>query len=189
MQLTDEKYSIFLRSLCFAAEKHKYQRRKGKNPPPYINHPIKVVEILWQEGSVRDVNVLVGALLHDTIEDTDTSPEEIQLAFGEKVKNIVLEVTNDWRLSKAAMKQKIVDQAPHFSFEAKQIKLADLICNVRDIMNDPPLRWTPTRRLEYVQWAEKVVEGLKGCNEQLEICFEERVTEAKWRINQLYNEY
>ena len=89
----------------FAARKHKDQRRKDADKTPYINHPIGVAQILSKEGSVTDVDVLIGALLHDTVEDTECSFEEIENEFGPRVKSIVAEVTDDKNLEKMERKR------------------------------------------------------------------------------------
>ncbi len=179
MDINFTNTTLFIEALHFAAEKHKYQKRKGTNPPPYINHPIKVVRTLWEEGQVRDHEVLVVALLHDTIEDTETLPEELTQRFGQRVCNAVLEVTNDWRIPREQLKQKQIDDAPFKSVVAKQVKLADLICNIRDIQDDPPYRWTKTRRMGYLLWAEEVAAGLKGCNPHLDTYFAQYLKRAK----------
>lgn len=183
MELDPRGTALFIEALHFAAEKHKYQKRKGQNPPPYINHPIKVVRTLWEEGNVRNSDVLIVALLHDTIEDTATLPEELSQRFGDRICNAVLEVTNDWSIPKEQLKQKQIDDAPFKSAIAKQVKLADLICNIRDIQEDPPFRWTQTRRMGYLLWAEQVAQGLRGCNPDLDACFAAGIAKAKAAIH------
>ena len=90
-----ENTGKLLEAIRFAAEKHRTQRRKDSERSPYINHPIEVVQLLWDVGGVRDVDVLLAAVLHDTIEDTDTRPEEIRDRFGEAVLAFVLEVSDE----------------------------------------------------------------------------------------------
>src|SRR6186997_3356629 len=122
-----------LKALKFSSQKHRNQRRKDRDASPYINHPIDVVEMLMRVGNVTDTSVLVGAILHDTVEDTDTSPEEVEQVFGPGVKSLVMEVTDDKNLPKQERKRLQVQNAPHKSAGAKQIKMADKISNLRDI--------------------------------------------------------
>ncbi len=170
------------KAASFAAQKHINQKRKGDAAAPYINHPLEVANLLANNGNVEDTDILIAAVLHDTIEDTDATKEEITEIFGERVCGLVLEVTDDKSLPKAVRKQKQVEHAPHLSDGAKQIKLGDKISNITDIMNDPPAGWSKERRLEYVEWGEKVVAGLRGANTQLENHFDELVKKAKKEI-------
>ncbi len=171
-----------LKAASFAAKKHIDQKRKGDTAAPYINHPLEVANLLANKGNVKDTDVLIAAMLHDTIEDTDTTKEEIIELFGEKVCGFVLEVTDDKSLPKAERKQKQVEHAPHLSDGAKQIKLGDKISNITDIVSDPPAGWSKERRLEYIVWGEKVVAGLRGANPVLENHFDELVKKAKEEI-------
>ena len=165
--------SLLLKALKFAADKHQHQRRKNQAASPYINHLIEVAELLWESGNVRDLNTIVAAILHDTIEDTDTSPAELETAFGPKVRRIVEEVTDDKRLPKEVRKQLQIEHAGEASWEARQVKLADKICNVKDLLAAPPADWSLQRRIDYVDWAEHVVRGLRGTNALLEQQFDE----------------
>lgn len=164
--------SLLLKALKFAADKHQHQRRKNQAASPYINHLIEVAELLWESGNVRDLNTIAAAILHDTIEDTDTSPAELETAFGSKVRRIVEEVTDDKRLPKEVRKQLQIEHAGEASWEARQVKLADKICNVQDLLDAPPADWSLQRRLDYVDWAEHVIQGLRGTNALLEQQFD-----------------
>ena len=172
----------FIKAASFSAKKHIDQKRKGDSASPYINHPLEVANLLVNVGKVEDVEVLTAAVLHDTIEDTGTTKEEITELFGEKVCQMVLEVTDDKSLPKAERKQKQIEHALHLSEGAKQIKLGDKISNITDVMNDPPAGWSKQRRLEYIEWGEKVVAGLRGANPALENRFDELVKKAKEKI-------
>lgn len=152
----------------FAARKHKDQRRKDSDKTPYINHPIGVAQILSKEGSVTDVDVLIGALLHDTVEDTECSFEEIEKEFGSRVKSIVAEVTDDKNLEKMERKRLQIENAPKKSKEAKQVKLADKLYNLRDLNRCVPDGWDTERVENYFIWAQKVVNGLRGACPPLE---------------------
>ena len=160
-----------LKATDFAAKKHKRQKRKGANGEPYINHPIEVARLLIEDGKIDDCEVLVAAILHDTIEDTETSEAEITELFGERVCGFVREVTDDKTLSKAERKELQIAHAPHLSDGAKQIKIADKISNIEDIAEDPPESWSVERRLEYIDWSENVIAGLRGINQGLEELF------------------
>lgn len=175
----EKEFDIFLRALRFAALKHTNQRRKDSTHAPYINHPIAVAEILWRVGGVRDITTLVAALLHDTVEDTDTRPEEIGALFGEEVRALVMEVTDDKRLPKARRKELQVENAAHKSPRARQIKLADKINNIYDISHFPPSDWSLARKREYLAWTKQVIDGLRGQNPGLEALYDEVLTEGE----------
>lgn len=176
------KTAKLLKAASFAAKKHINQRRKGDDAAPYINHPLEVANLLVNVGKIEDADILIAALLHDTVEDTGTKPDEIIELFGEKVCDYVLEVTDDKKLDKAVRKQKQIEHAPHLSGGAKTIKLADKISNITDVMNDPPAGWSKQRRREYIEWGEKVVAGLRGANPALEKHFDELAEKAKREI-------
>ena len=154
--------ALLLKALAFAAHKHRDQRRKDAEASPYINHPIALADVLVNEGGVTDFEVLCAALLHDTVEDTATSHEELVNAFGSRIARIVAEVTDDQKLAKAERKRLQVEHAPRLSHEAKLVKLADKLCNLRDVVEHPPAKWDLARRREYFDWAKQVVDGLRG---------------------------
>jgi guanosine-3',5'-bis(diphosphate) 3'-pyrophosphohydrolase len=149
-----------LKAAAFAAHKHRDQRRKDAAASPYINHPIALANILANEGGITDATVIVAALLHDTVEDTETTPAELLELFGEEVAKVVMEVTDDKSLPKAQRKRLQVEHAAHISKPAKLVKLADKISNLRDIAASAPREWTLQRRREYFDWAKQVVDGL-----------------------------
>jgi guanosine-3',5'-bis(diphosphate) 3'-pyrophosphohydrolase len=130
-------------------------------------------------GGVDDSDVLAAAILHDTVEDTDTTRAELLTEFGPMVDSLVAEVTDDKRLTSAERKQRQIDSAPGKSHGAKLIKIADKISNVREIGNDPPVDWSVERRRDYFTWAEKVVAALGSPNAQLEREFAAAVGEAR----------
>ena len=165
--------ALLLKALAFAAHKHRDQRRKDADASPYINHPIALADVLVNEGHVTDFEVLCAALLHDTVEDTATTHEELVDAFGSRIARIVAEVTDDKRLPKAERKRLQIEHAPTLSPEAKLVKLADKICNLRDVAENPPASWDLARRQEYFDWAREVVNGLRGTHPGLERAFDE----------------
>ncbi len=164
--------ALLLKALAFAAHKHRDQRRKDAQASPYINHPIALADVLVNEGGITDVEVICAALLHDTVEDTATTHEELVDAFGSRIARIVAEVTDDQDLQKAERKRLQVEHAPHLSREAKLVKLADKICNLRDVVERPPAKWDAARRREYFDWAKQVIDGMRGTDRRLEAAFD-----------------
>lgn len=164
--------SVTLQGALFAAEKHKNQCRKDVDASPYINHPLALARVLAVEGGVDNPDVICAALLHDTIEDTDTTANELEEIFGDKVTSIVLEVTDDKSLEKVVRKEEQVRHAPLISAEAKLVKLADKICNLRDILASPPADWTAERKKDNFDWAARVVKGLRGIHPAMEATFD-----------------
>ena len=137
--------ALLLKALAFAAHKHRDQRRKDAEASPYINHPIALAEVLAGEGGISDVEVLAAALLHDTIEDTATTAAELRAEFGERIAAMVEEVTDDEKLPKAERKRLQIVHAAALSPGAKLVKLADKICNLRDVAERPPAQWNLQR--------------------------------------------
>ena len=162
-----------IQAIAFAADKHRNQRRKDAEASPYINHPIALANVLANEGLVGDEPVLIAAILHDTIEDTETTAEELTALFGETITAIVLDVTDDKALPKAERKRLQIEHAPTISAAAKLVKLADKICNLRDIVASPPEKWSLERKRAYFDWAKAVVDGLRGTHPELEQIFDE----------------
>lgn len=161
-----------LRAARFAADRHRNQRRKDSEASPYINHPIAVAEVLARHG-VRDPVTLAAAVLHDTLEDTDTTGVELEREFGPEVRRVVEEVTDDRSLPKKVRKERQVEKARTLSPEAKLVKIADKISNITDVIHSPPAEWTTERRAEYLSWTRAVVEGCRGVHPDLERTYEE----------------
>ena len=169
----------FIKAIAFAAHKHRGQRRKDRQQTPYINHPIALTSVLALEAKITDETVLVAALLHDTVEDTSASFEELEGVFGSSITGIVRELSDDKSLPKSERKRLQIEHARHASTEAKCVKLADKICNVRDITHDPPADWPDERRQEYLDWAESVVAECRGVSSALEEIFDKAVSEGR----------
>lgn len=170
---------LLLKALHFAADKHRDQRRKNRGASPYINHPIHVAQILAEVGGVTDAEVLAAAILHDTVEDTQTTLEEISHHFGERVAGFVGEVTDDKSLSKAERKQAQIEHARVISQGGALIKIADKTSNVRDIAQDPPQGWDEQRRKEYLHWAREVVDNCPEANRALKRYFDQSLEDAQ----------
>ena len=137
-----------------------------------VNHPIAVAEVLARVGGVTNAAMLQAAILHDTIEDTQTTPQELGEQFGQEVQLLVQELTDDKSLPKEERKRLQIEHAAHSSAGAKQIKLADKICNLLDITPAQPVDWPMQRKLDYLDWAQRVVAGCRGSNIELEQHFD-----------------
>lgn len=176
----------FLRALSFAAYKHRHQRRKDSAKTPYINHPIAVANILLNEAGVADEAVLIAALLHDTVEDTDARFEEIERCFGRQVRDIVAEVTDDKSLPKEERKQQQIDHAPSLSDRARLVKLADKTANLRDVAAAPPEGWPVSRLDNYLDWGKAVVDNIRGSHAALEALFDEAYAQGKATVQAMH---
>lgn len=170
--MKNSETASLLEAIAFAAERHRNQRRKDVEASPYINHPIALARLLSATGGINELVVLQAAILHDTIEDTDTTEEELRAKFGDAVADIVLEVTDDKTLAKQRRKELQVEHAAHMSRGATLVKLADKTCNLRDIARTPPAGWSLERRQEYFDWAKRVVDGLPRVNDELRSAFD-----------------
>ena len=164
--------ALILKAAAFAAHKHKDHRRKDANATPYINHPLAVALALCEKGGVEDPAILAAGLLHDTIEDTETTYEELRGQFGARIAGLVVEVTDTKFLGKKTRKRLQVSRARRASAAAQQIKLADKLCNLRDILASPPADWTEARKRAYFDWAKQVVDRVRGANPGLERRFD-----------------
>jgi guanosine-3',5'-bis(diphosphate) 3'-pyrophosphohydrolase len=167
-----------LEAIAFAADKHRRQRRKDAEGSPYINHPIAVATVLASEGNVSDEMTLMAAVLHDTVEDTQTTFTELEERFGPDVFGLVRELTDDKSLEKGERKRLQIEHARESSIRAKEVKLADKVCNVRDITFSPPADWSLERRREYLTWSEKVVAGCRDVNPKLDQAFDRAIERA-----------
>ena len=161
------------RALDFAARKHAHQRRKGIRAEPYVNHLTEVALLLAEATDGTDAALVMAGLLHDTIEDTETSLSELETSFGPDVASLVAEVTDDTRLPREERRRKQVESAPHRSARARMIKLADKIANLHSIVESPPVGWSGRRKREYVEWAREVKAACGPTNERLERLFDD----------------
>lgn len=157
-----------IEATMFAADKHRGCRRKDAHGTPYINHPIQVVHLLADVGGITDIEILQAGMLHDTVEDTKTTPEEIEARFGATVRSLVMEVTDDKSLEKQERKRIQIEKAPNLSPGAKVIKIADKIANLADLIASPPANWPLERRRRYVDWSRRVIAGCRGQNARLD---------------------
>lgn len=167
------------RALRFAADRHRDQHRKGEDNAPYINHLIDVAAILSVEAGIDDQDVLVAAILHDTVEDTPTTFTEIEELFDATVTSLVKNMTDDKRLPKQRRKQLQIEHAPELPDDAKRLKLADKISNVRDLAAHPPDGWSLQRQVEYLDWTEAVIAGCRGVDDTLEALYDTALADAR----------
>jgi (p)ppGpp synthase/HD superfamily hydrolase len=170
---------LFARALDFAARKHVHQRRKGELAEPYVNHLSDVARLLAEATKGEDIAVVIAGLLHDTIEDTETTFAELTKEFGAEVAGLVSEVTDDKSLPKAERKRLQVETAPKKSARARMIKLADKTSNLHSMIASPPKDWSSQRKRDYIEWAERVVAGCRGVNAHLEEEFERATQGAR----------
>lgn len=165
--ISEKDAAVVLRAVSFAAEKHKLQVRKNAQKTPYVIHPLGVADQVIRIGQVYNKDVLVAALLHDTLEDTVTTPGEIESYFGKTVAQYVVDMTDDKRLSSKERKKQQIIRALHQSKEVAIIKFSDKLHNLNTLMRDPPEGWTQDRMDQYFQWAQAVVDNLPSVNDSL----------------------
>ena len=156
----------------YAARQHSAQRRKGASAEPYINHLTEVAALLAEATGGSDAVLVMGGLLHDTLEDTDATYADLVERFGPEVAALVQEVTDDKSLPKDVRKRLQVETTPHKSVRAKLLKIADKTSNLRGLVTSPPAGWTEERLRDYVIWAEQVVRSCRGLNAALEAQFD-----------------
>jgi guanosine-3',5'-bis(diphosphate) 3'-pyrophosphohydrolase len=166
----------------YAARRHTGQTRKGEAGEPYINHVIEVADRVARSSHGPDELLILGALLHDIVEDTEGTEDEIAGLFGADVASLVMEVTDDKSLPKAERKRLQIEHAPHRSDNAKRIKLADKASNLIALAESPPVGWEQARMIEYIDWAEKVIAGCRGVDAELEKEFDRAAAAARKAI-------
>ena len=167
------------RAYDFAARKHMKQQRKGEAAEPYINHLTEVALLVAQATGGGDTDLVIAAVLHDTVEDTDTSLAEIAAVFGDRVAGLVGECTDDKSLAKAERKRRQIVHAGAASTGAKRIKIADKTSNLRSVCASPPAGWPVERIAEYVGWASEVVDRCRGVDPWLEAQFDAALAAAR----------
>ena len=166
----------------YAARQHIAQRRKGERAEPYINHLTEVAALLAEATDGGDVVLLMGGLLHDTLEDTDATYEDLEQLFGREVAGLVAEVTDDKSLPREERKRLQIEKTSGKSQRAKLLKLADKTSNLRGLVASPPTGWSAERLHDYVVWAHDVVRSCRGLNPRLEAAFDAAHEEASRRF-------
>jgi (p)ppGpp synthase/HD superfamily hydrolase len=174
-----QQWLTVLKAADAAARWHVHQRRKGPAGEPYINHLLEVAMMVAQATDASDPNLVIATLLHDAIEDSEVPRKLIAAAFGEEVASLVMEVTDDKKLPKSKRKKKQIETAADKSPKAKLIKLADKTSNLRALAASPPADWSVKRRIEYVEWALAVAQGLRGVSPWLEEQLDQAVAAAR----------
>jgi (p)ppGpp synthase/HD superfamily hydrolase len=179
LMLKDEDQSSSMASIrrilaaaSFAAKKHVQQKRKGAMGEPYFNHLLEVAELVAASNEQLDVELMMAAFLHDTVEDTSVTLLELEENFGSDVAGLVAEVTDDKSLSKEERKSLQIQDAHKKTKRAQTLKLADKISNLRSILASPPVGWSAERKREYVEWAKQVVSQLNAPNPILKAEFD-----------------
>ena len=155
----------------FACRKHVHQRRKGEHHEPYVNHLAEVAQLVAQATGGADANLVMAALLHDTVEDQGVTREEIVTRFGEDVAALVMEVTDDKGIPKSERKRLQIEHAAHISPRARILKIADKTSNLRAIQHSPPA-WPFIRKQRYFAWAHAVVLRARGVNPWIDAAFD-----------------
>lgn len=168
----------------YAATKHQYQRRAGYDKLPYMNHLLKVTEALIRIGEERDEALLLAAVLHDVLEDTDATYEELARRFGQEAADIVLELTDDMAIPYMERKWLQVERARQLSKKARMIRIVDKSTNIRDILSYP-LDWPLEKKKNYLDNSIQVVSRIRGANLRLDTWFDETVDWAKKRLEEL----
>ncbi len=164
---------LITRAFAFAARRHVDQRRKGERAEPYVNHLAEVAELVAEASGGEDPVLVAAAILHDVVEDTPTSLEEVARRFGPQVAELVAEVTDDTALPSAERKRRQLARAPELSSRARRIKIADKISNLRALRTSPPRGWDEARKAAYLSWSRAVVDALRGTDPRLERAFDE----------------
>jgi (p)ppGpp synthase/HD superfamily hydrolase len=167
------------RAADFAARRHVGTRRKGADKQPYVNHLAEVAQLLAAATDGSDAGLVAAGWLHDTIEDTPTSREELAQEFGDDIAGLVVEVTDDKSLPKAERKRLQIEHAPHATGRARMIKIADKTSNIRSLINSPPDDWERERMIDYLDWADQVVAGCRGVSAYLERIYDETVSSGR----------
>ncbi len=164
---------IILAALGFAERKHRNQRKTDAAPSTNIRQPIQLAHVLGVEGNIADEQVIAAAILHDTIEDTETTNEELRQQFGLTIAEVVEEVTDDMSIPPQMRKRHQLEQAPQYSRRAKLIKLAEKICDLRDMADNPPPDLTIQQIRDYFDWSREVVDCMRGISPSLEAAFDD----------------
>lgn len=170
---------LLARAYDFAARMHAGQTRKGEAAEPYINHPCEVADLLARACGGADAVLIAGGVLHDTVEDTDATRDDLADLFGAEIATLVMEVSDDKSLPKAERKRLQIQHAPHVSAHAKMLKIADKTSNLRSLAASPPADWPAARCRDYIDWSNAVVAGCRGHNPWLEGIFDAAVVEAR----------
>jgi uncharacterized protein (UPF0147 family) len=170
------------KALVFAAEAHRNQRRKGAAQEPYLNHLIEVLDLVVQTTDGIETDVLIAAVLHDVVEDTPTSYDDVAKNFGERVAKIVRENSDDMSLPKAERRRARIAGMQLKSREARLVKMADVISNLRAIAVSPPAGWPTDRKLGYLEGCRQLIDAGRGTDATIERTFDETAADVERTI-------
>ena len=172
------------KALLFAAEAHRNQRRKGAAQEPYLNHLVEVLDLLVQATDGTDTDLLIAAVLHDVVEDTSATPEDVVENFGDRVAEIVRENSDDMSLPKAERRRARIAGMPLKSREARLVKMADVISNLRAIAVSPPAGWPAERRLSYLESCRQLIDVVRGTDATIERTFDQTAADVERTIRE-----
>lgn len=173
MNTPDQPVTLLARAYAFAALKHAGQWRRATPNEPYLHHLIEVANLLAFATEGTNPVLVAGGVLHDVLEDTDTTPAELRAVFGQDVASLVAEVTDPAGLSEAERRQRQIEHARVLSADARLIKIADKTSNIRERLKAHPDGRRDQKILDYVEWGAMVVAGCRGLNARLEDAFDE----------------
>lgn len=174
-------HNMLIKALTFAQSKHKGQNQKGIENAPIINHVIEVTGIIRMHCKSPDLNLFSAALLHDTLEKSDTSHDDLKNIFSPSIADLVLEVSDDPKLSETERKNKQIETASKLSIDAASIRIADKIQNIQFLSSTEKLDWSQEKKFEYFEWAEAVVRNCTE-NDSLKALFKDEHRWARLKI-------
>jgi hypothetical protein len=172
------------KALLFAADAHRNQRRKGAAQEPYLNHLVEVLDLVVRATEGTDMDMVIASLLHDVVEDTSASYEEVSANFGERAAKIVRETSDDMSLPKMERRRARIAAMPLKSREARLIKIADVISNLRAIAVSPPAGWSAERKLGYLEGCRQLVDAGRGTDDEIERIFDQTATNVERTIRE-----
>jgi len=181
---TNPAITELTRALTFAAAAHVNQRRKGAAQEPYIDHLIEVLHLVACATGGHDIELCVAALLHDVVEDTDVTKAAIRDVFGPRVLSIVEENSDDTTLPKDERRRRRIATMPSKSPEARTIKIADVISNLRALVASPPAGWSAERKLGYLNGCRQLVDAGRGGNSEIEALFDRTAASVEQSIRE-----
>lgn len=168
----DHGVTLLAEAFAFACERHGDQRRKGRQEQPYVTHLAEVARILARTTVGADPALVTAGVLHDVVEDTGTSRDELERLFGEEIAGLVMEVTDDQSLPTDERRERQVETAHDLSLRARMIRIADKISNMSDLAASPASEWPEEKVKAYFHWARRVVDNCRGINAKLEAEFD-----------------
>ncbi len=171
-------------ALAFAAGAHANQRRKGAAQEPYINHLIEVLDLVTRATEGQDRDAMLAALLHDVVEDTAITAKDLAARYGQTVADIVVANSDDMSLPKEERKRQRIAAMPHKSPQARMVKTADVISNLRAIVVSAPAGWGPDRKLGYLQGCRDLIDAGRGANAWLEGMFDQTAAEVERAVRE-----